>query len=292
MRENFELINHGQTTPGRLHSLLRLVKRLGKAERQQLLDYLQPPQLVENQEAAILVYNDALHLGLLQPVEGQRDRVTLAPAITDEDLESVDTFRAIMQQRLLGVTEPQQDNYLLNLYAAWYAVQDEWVLQTSRKDDLAIKFNQEIFPRDESESLAGGRAFNTTKLNAWLTWATFLGWGIAYNKRLLPAAQERLTPVLKTIAGRKMTMGEFMGAVAQRCPELDGGELFHYCRQASRPAEGRTQQLSLMLSTALRQFHRQGNLILEHRADATDRWYLYPATGQLLREVNAVEVRG
>ncbi len=292
MRENFELINHGQTTPGRLHSLLCLVKRLGKAQRQQLLDYLQPPQLVENQEASIVVYNDALRLGLLQPVEGQRDQVTLAPAISDENLESVDTFRTVMQQHLLGVTEPQQDNYLLNLYAAWYAVQDGWVLQTSIKDDLAIRFNREIFPRDESESLAMGRAFNTTKLNAWLTWATFLGWGIAYNRRLLPTAQERLAPLLKSIVGRKMTIGEFMGTVAKGCPELDGGELFQHCRQASRPTEGRTQQLSLMLSTALRYFQRQGKLILEHRADATDRWYLYPATGQLLTEVNAVEVRG
>lgn len=292
MRENFELINHGQSTPGRLHSLLRLVKRLGKAERQQLIDYLQPPQLVNNQEAAIQVYTDALRLGLLQPVEGQRDQVTLAPTVIDENLESIDTFRTIMQQHLLGVTEPQQDNYLLNLYAAWYTVQDEWVLQTNSKEDLSIKFNRELFPRDESESLAGGRAFNPTKLNAWLTWAAFLGWGIAYNKRLLPAAQERLAPVLKTVAGRKMAIGEFMGAIAQRCPELDGGELFKYCKQVSRPAEGRTQQLSLMLSTALRHFHRQGKLILEHRADATDRWYLYPATGQLLVEVNAIEIKG
>jgi hypothetical protein len=101
-----------------------------------------------------------------------------------------------------------------------------------------------------------------------------------------------MLPVLNTLAGRKMAIGEFMGVIAQRCPELDGGELFQYCKQVSRPAEGQTQQLSLMLSTALRHFHGKGKLILEHRADATDRWYLYRATGHSLVEVNAVEVRG
>jgi hypothetical protein len=97
----------------------------------------------------------------------------------------------------------------------------------------------------------------------------------------MPDASERLLPLLKQLlpTHQPISMREFMIQLIQTCPELDGGSLFEYCSQASRPNETRGNSLSLMLSTGLRTLHMTKKLQLERRADSSDLWTLYPAEG-------------
>lgn len=286
----FEILNNSQVTPPRLHAMVRLTSRIKSPDRERLYDLLQPsfalPKL-ENQEAAKGVFTAARSCGLL--VEDEQKVVALQ--VDPKSVERLADFRQHMQLALLGITDDNADNYLLNIYSAWYAVQNDRVFQFERKE-FETRFNSEIFPDAE------GRQFNTTKLNGWRDWAVFLGLG--WNLRLggrdlvVPDAHDRLEPLLGQLlpeGERPVTFGAFMDLLAERCPELDGGVLFDRCWQASRGAEPRGGQLSLMLSSGLRVLHEAGAIELSLVADAATKWQLYPALGHPVAQVSHIRRR-
>lgn len=282
----FEILNSANITPHRLHAMVRLVSRLSKPKREDILNLLQPESLARNQETAKSVYNAARHCLFITEDNDNQVKLLVEP----EQVESVQGFRQHMQCVLTGITDEQEKNHLLNIYVAWYAVQEEQVFICNRKD-LETKFNTQIYPTDEE------RQFNTTKFNGWRTWAAFVGWGRLMKIRtfdiLMPDATVRIKAILDKVLPQADEIGEF-GVFAQRladiCPELDGGKLFEYCWQLSRGAEQRGNRLSLMLSTALRTLHTHNHIELIRQPDATDLWQLYPATGKI-REVSHIQRR-
>lgn len=287
----FEILNNGQVTPPRLHAMVRLVSRLKAPKRQDLYELLQPtfalPKL-DNQDAAKAVYTAARSCGLL--AENGEDTVILL--VDPRSIERLEDFRHHMQQKILGITDDGADNYLLNIYSAWYAVQDDRVFQYPLKD-FETRFNSEIFPDAE------GRQFNTTKLNGWRTWAIFLGvgWPIRFGNRelVVPDAHDRIEPLLNVLLSdprQSMPFGTFMDLLAEHCPELDGGTLYERCWQASRGSEQRGNRLSLMLSNGLRVLHDAGAIQLELVADAAVTWPLYPATNHPVVQVSHIRRGG
>ncbi len=287
-RSNYELINNGQVTPQRLHTLLRLVDRRNKSSREDLLRLLQPSELSTNTSAAAAVFVAAVNTGLIVN-DTSEGVVTLASGIKRSQLESTDAFRSFMQERLCGISDPDDDNYLLNQVVAWYAVQTPDVYRL-KKRDLAAKFNAELYSSGPYADAETGRAINDTKLNAWTTWVTFLGWGISAAGVLWPIAHGRLLPKLASLRGRTLPMGDFMTWLGETCPEMDGGTLFEQCWQVSRPSQSRGQQLSLMLSTALGTLHALKKVRLEYSADAQSRWQIYPSTDYHSTEATYITV--
>lgn len=291
-----EIINNNQVTPHRLHALVRLVPRLRMPDRNDLLEILQPPDLVNSQEASGAVYRAAVNYRLI--VEDENGRVSLHPDIGKRrNIEPVDGFRTFMQKQLTGIADENADNYLLNFVTAWYAVQNERIFQYRKKDEISQNFNRDMDPRGEEELLEEGRLFNSTKLIGWLTWASFLGWGWAMTvggkELLMPDAHKRIIPVLPLLLldSKETPLSQFAERLAEICPELDGGSLFEKCWQASRGAEPRGNQLSLMLSTSLRSLHDNGKIRLIRYADSADEWQLYPAQAHPLQRVTHIQRR-
>lgn len=291
MRDSYEIFNNGQVTPGRLRALVRLVARLQSPSRREILEYLQPNVLTKNQEAANSVYSAAAKCGLITKSETSSDPVALDPSLHAMDFEDYDSYREVMQNRLLGQTDPDGDHYLLNLIAAWYAVSGDRALYDSKRD-VETQFNAALFPRSDDVSIQEGRAINTTKLTSWLVWASFLGWGVSYKQMFLPNAQMRLTPLLRELRGQRHLFADFIQLTGERCPELDGGSLFEYSWQSAKPAEVRGQRVSLMISTALRVLNDVRAIDLIHQPDALDRWHLHPADGHRVQEVTHIEIIG
>lgn len=290
----FEILNNAQVTPYRLHALVRLISRLDAPTKTVLVDLLQPPSLLGaeggqgTQSAAEAVYDAALKCGLIEESPDQRKRVTSKHPT--EELENTEGFRAAMQRSLLGVTDETQPNYLLSAFCAWYAVQGADVL-TMDPQAFENGFIGDMYP-----GLTGTRPFNATKYNGWEDWAIFLGWGwdmkIANRKPVfVPDATKRVRALLPSLFEREGTVNvsTFIQALGRRCPELDGGVLYKKCWTASRHQPPGTT-LSLMLSSALRSLHAEGAMRVVNEADATDMWYLYPATGQTLTRITHVEL--
>lgn len=285
----FEILNSADITPHRLHALLRLVSRLRSPSREDILNLLQPRSLpaVKNQTAAANVYAAARSCNLI--AESADNVVVLT--LPSELIERAEDYRRHMQNILLGITEEDADNHLLNIYTAWYAVQDERVFRIDRKQ-FETEFNREIYPQAEI------RPFNETKLTGWRLWAAFLGCGwpmpFGNSELLIPDAHDRLLPLLdKFLPEDKhdIPFGDFMVTLAEFCPELDGGVLFERCWRASRGGVDRGNTLSLMLSTALRTLHDRKQIELVLRPDALEKWHLFAASGHELGSLSHIRRR-
>lgn len=287
----YELLNNAQVTPPRLHALVKLVLRLPTPTRQDVINLLQPSALVSDQSAAKNTYLAAVNCNIISEAPDKR----LILLDDTAELESMQGFRLYMQKRVWGVIESDRPNYLFNLYSAWYIVQNERVFQFA-DNEYATRFIEEI-PLDTEF-----RAFNMTKFNGWRPWATFLGlgWPIkpglgGRSEILAPCASNRLRGILDqllTEGERAIKFSLFTERLAALCPELDGGALYTHCWEASRGNKLRGHNLSLALSTGLRQLHDSGEIELIRQADATDIWQLYPAGGHLLKQVTHIRLRG
>lgn len=285
----YEILNNLQVTPPRLHSMVRLAPALRQPSRKDLFDALQPvnalPKL-NNQEAASNVFTAARSCGLL--AEDAAGIVRLQVPLAR--IETLAAFRSYMQEALLLVTDDGDDNFLFNLYTAWYAAQDDRVFQFEQKD-FELRFNETLFP-DADE-----RRFNTTKLRGWRVWAAFLGHGWLLNQGartiLVPDARMRIEPILGQLLpeGQSLVrMGDFIEQLAEHCPELDRGTLFQRCAQVSRTSDLFSNRLSLMLSNALRVLDTAGIIRLSLQADALIKWQLYPAAGHAHRLVSHIQL--
>jgi hypothetical protein len=269
--------------------MVRLIPLLRQPSRKDLFDALQPvdalPKLA-NQEAASGVFTAARSCGLL--TEDADGGVRLQ--VSSDAVETLAGFRRHMQQSLLGITDDGEDNYLLNIYCAWYAAQDDRVFKFDQKD-FEVRFNEALFPDSEA------RRFNTTKLRGWLVWAAFLGhgWPLAPGGKtlLVPDARTRVEPLLSRLLPEGQSavrMGDFMEQLGERCPELDGGTLFKRCAQVSRTSELFGNRMSLMLSNALRVLDTAGSIRLMLQADAPVKWQLYPAAGHRHQQISHIQL--
>jgi hypothetical protein len=284
-----EIINNGQITPQRLHALLKLVGYLGRSTRQEILDYLQPPSLIDNQDAAKSIFNTAIHLDFIIVSEDD-ERVELNNELKSlEDLNDIEVFRRLMQDNMFGVSDANDDNYLFNQVAAWYVVNDEGILRLGKKE-IENKFIDDLYSDSKDLDSEAGRPFNTTKLNAWLNWAAFLGLGWMYKGKLIPDATTRLRPILKRLNGNKYEFSKFIELINKECPELDDGVLFTRCLQSIRSTGYQRGHLSLMFSTALRILHDTKEIMLDLQPDAKERRRLYPAVGHPISEVSRIEI--
>lgn len=278
----YEIINQGPTTPARLHAVLRLVARRPGLTRQEIADLIQPKAVSDSQNAVKDVLAAALSLGLVEAASTASSPVRLT--VGRAEIDGDDAYRATMVQRLLGVTDEEAPNFLLNLFTAWYAALDDEVLRRPT-NEIVVEFNQRVFPASE------GQRMNDTKLAAWRPWATFLGHGWLLRRGtatlVVPDCTARVGAVVeRRLARERVPFAELRAHVAEACPELDGGALYERAWLSGRAGAGRAQTVSLMLSTALRSLHAAGRCHLESVPDALHTWSLFPATGEALATVS------
>jgi len=266
----YEIINNAQITPMRLHALLQLVSDYPNMDEKRIGELLQPKALYENSNAALSVLDAAVKCGLVHVSQDKK----LSTNLENNTFTGIEGYRRLMQEVLLGVVEEEKNNFLLNIFIAWYAVLNEKALAYERMEFLAADFNLQVFPNAE------GRSLNDTKLRGMDDWISFLGFGWNWDRGdyfLLPDATARIEPLLPDLLPKAnwIPMGQFMQRLANCCPELDTGVLFERCWSAVYGQRVRGNQLSLMLSTALRTLQSTGKIQLDRVADAGDQWTLY-----------------
>lgn len=285
-----EIINNGQITPKRLISTLKVVSKFGEISQKDLQSLLQPEFLEGDQSASKAVINAAIRLGLISLVGNEKKTISLHPSISlNGNLSDLEDYRQLFQKKFLGVLSDSQDNYLLNLVIAWNAVKGPSIVGLS-KDEVARKFNVEMSSKDAEALTREGRMFNSTKLNAWITWASYLGFGWEYSNQFFPDAHYRVRPVISELKGSELPISYFMEILAEQCPELDCGNLFKYCLQELNLAGSRGNNISLMLSTGLRVLNQSGEIKLLKRGDSQSNWSLHKASGYTLTEISHIQI--
>jgi hypothetical protein len=287
----YEIFGEDTVTPHRLHTLLRLVARLEKATRKDLLNLLQPSEIgLSKQETSSNVLKAARNLSLIIENEDKTISLTMAK----EQIETVEAYKNYLRNAFLGKTIEEHPNYLLNLFIAWYAVQNEKVFSNYRTDrDYAAEINRQLFPNvtpqryDEKVIIGNAR-----------DWSAFLGlgWMMRYDRPgsgriiFVPDATERLEALLPDLLplGSQMRFVDFLRRLAEHCPELDGGKLFNYCWEICNKGQPHGNNLSLILSNGLRGLRDLDKIELVRQADATENWQLYPAYGDRNNEVTHI----
>lgn len=286
-----EIVHEDAMTPHRIYSIVTLLIQYNALKRRELLDLLQPKIILgdqeqgernEKQDAATRNLRAARFCGLVIE-EDNRDKTTRLD-VEQSLVSTFESFRNHMQVTLLGITKDGKDQFLLNQFTGWYAVQDEAVFALSRTG-IETDFNEQLYPNSPQ------RAFRErSNWNAWRTWAEFLGFGWSMqlgsrrDAQFIPDATLRIQPLLPQLLPRRNTdfqMATFMEQLGKACPELDGGVLFERCWQASRGNERRGNRLSLMLSTGLRVLHARGEIELLQRKDASENWSLFPSQSHI-----------
>lgn len=281
-----EIIGNAQATPGRIFALARLIGRLGEPTRERVMDLLQPAEDGAKQDAARTTIKEAIDAGVVV-----QERESGKLWLSDEARQAVvssDGFRRYMASRLCGIRDVDGNNYYLNQFTAWYAVQNETALSLRSGINLADAFNSHLFPNQDV------RVINDTKLNGWRNWAAYLGWGTSYKMGMtdfiLPNAVVRvadLLPLIFRTDREPLHVSEFMRRLSALAPELDDGELYQVAWEACFPATD-PPYLSLMLSTALRTLDELGIIRLRRDADAANLRRLYPAQGAPHREISHI----
>jgi hypothetical protein len=275
-------VYNGASTPHRIFAMLRLISQAAPISRSDAIALMQPAGLNDNVTMATDIFRTIELMGL---IETTADKSRFARiGFSENVLQSVDTFRAFLQQRIGGIVDDAEDHFLLNQFASWYAVQDDLVFTLSRSD-YEIRFHEQLYPGAQKRLMTHAQS-----IPAWTTWAEFIGWGWqvkfgSQESNFIPDCTVRIQPLLPELLpeDEPIPFGVFMDRLAVRCPELDGGVLFERCWEASRPNERRGNRLSLMLSTALRVLNQQGRIALENRADATENWMLFAAQSYISR---------
>jgi hypothetical protein len=283
-----EITNIAQAEKHRIQALVKLVGDLKEPKKEDLFHLLQPWEQPALKAPAVSATFDVARDSKLVSVDEEGG---VSALVGSSDIEDNSAFQRQMAHALLGVTDDEQSHYRFNLFSAWYAVQDEkvFLFKDGRYD---IAFNDQMYPNESQ------RQFNDTKLPPWRRWAAFLGLGWVMKQRLtlvlVPDATRRLQPLLPEIfrEQQEMVFYQFMERLASLCPELDGGELYRQCWQASRGSETKGNSLSLMLSTALRSLDSLKQIRLINQADALKIWQLYPAQGHPQKLVTHIEYIG
>ncbi len=283
----FEVIARLSATPNRIYAMLKLLDVLGdNAPSLELLyTLMQPNELQESKSSAEAVYGLLRNMGLVTKAEGTEEVIL----ITDKSfLSTYEDFRLKMQSTVLGAIQPEDSNFLLSQITAWYASYNQKVL-TLRREDIERKFHEDLYPSVISQNNQA-RKIQDTMLLSWGLWTHFLGFGKEYalaggQRKLMPNAYIRIRPLLKEHFphDRDLTIQQFIDQLAAYCPELDGGAVYNKVYESIHRQNASHASLSLMLSTALRNFQVEGIVELIDRADSLDTRQLFPSQSYLNR---------
>ena len=280
------LLSETQGRPERVFSLLDLLHAHGgQLARGEVLDWLAPafdaddgvssgvPDGKKPRQIAVgAIIGAARSLGF---VAESSDPIALKyPA--DGPPSSLEALADSVHHRLANAPADDSDYTLLEVYA-WFVVKTAqqgsgWPLSDMTVVHLADQIASELRPNRVDAGKE--RIFNSTKFSAWRDWIIFLGLGWTgpslpnfYPDATIRLGRELRRPSLPLKSGVDLDAQDVVDALAGAMPYLDGGPLFRSVASTlgwTPPAN----QLSPVLSMALRELHDDGVILLQGRGDA------------------------
>jgi len=272
------LMTDTQGTPERVWSLVSLLRAHGgELSREGVKGWLDPFDTDTKGTAIANTIGAAVSLELIQS-----DRTAGSLRLLPDNLpETLADFAGWVHTKLSNSQPEDANSVVLEAYA-WFVARcarekgTTWVERESA-DSLTEQIRVDITPAGEE-----GR-FNKTRYPRWRDWIAFLGLGIDLpiprGQSFYPYATVRLDHELEDLrhrfgTGEEIPADSFLDAMAQRMPYLDGGHLF---LEAARRIgwSPPTRQLSIVVSSALRDLDDDGVLELKMLGDAPNAFALH-----------------
>jgi len=267
------LLSSTQGTPERVLSLLEvLAAHDGQMDRADLLAWLNPAFTQETTRAIIgpageQTLGAALSLNFVSQADGRCN--------IDDSLKfaSLDDLADLTHQRLLSLESEHADAMLPQAFAYIVARSEQargtaWLHAATNKA-LADALNA-VLPR-RTNTATEGRRFNEYKFAPFWRWIILIGLALDLpGGGPHPYVAPRLARELAQSdlpRGEQIPIRRVLDVIAERMPYMDGGALYNSAAEKlGLPAQGRA--VSPILSTALRDLHEGGVLVLDALTDA------------------------
>ena len=209
----------------------------------------------------------------------------------------VESKKGISRSELRGLMEPKEIYEGTSYFSAIMKAAEELKLIENKdnvvnlSDDMErLKTNEKIYEYSAipdsnmlkyvSEKL--GQTVNAPMIRGWRFWSQFLGFGLMNDMVFLPNAYVYLKDVLRLMNLEKKqeyTMSDFMARFMQ------------YGR-IMLPASTSEKNLNIAMSSALRELHDNGEIVLKSGSDQEMKWILYPSKELFNQPVSSVVYKG
>ncbi len=251
-----------EAIPARVFALYKIVESKKDISRSELRGFMEPKEIYEGTSYFSAIMKAAEELQL---VENKDNVVSLSDEV--ERLKTIEDFRRYVISILPDLSDGQFwkcTNIIVNM--------NEKIYEYNAISDNMLKYI--------SKQL--GETIKAPMIRGWRFWSQFLGFGLMNDMVFLPNAYVYVKDVLRLMNLEKKqeySMSDFMARFMQ------------YGR-IMLPASTSEKNLNIAMSSALRELHDNGEIVLKFGSDQEMKWILYPSKELFNQLVSSVVYKG
>lgn len=252
-----------EAIPQRVFALYKIVDSKKNISRSELQGFMEPKEIYEGRSYFSFIFKAAEELKIIE----NKDNVISIPE-DKKRLETIEDFRKYVISILPDLTESQFwkcTNVIVNM--------NEKIFEYSNISDL----NMLNYLLNQL-----GETIKPPMIRGWRFWSQFLGFGVMNDMAFLPNAYVYVKDVLRLMNLEKKqeyAMSDFMARFMQ------------YGRVLLSPSTSE-KNLNIAMSSALRQLHDNGEIVLKFGSDQEMKWILYPSKELFNQPVSSVLYKG
>lgn len=255
-----------EAIPARVFALYRIVETKKGISRGELQNLIEPPEIYKGSSSyfsAVLKAAEELKL-----IENKDNVVSLLDE--KKQLKTIDDLRAYVISILPDLKDGQFwkcSNVIVNM-------NDKIFEYSSITDSEMLKYLSDQV----------GETINAPMIRGWRFWSRFLGFGVMKDKDMvfLPNAYVYVKNVISLMGLEKK----------QEYPMSDFMTRFMQYGQILLPSTTSNRNLNIAMSSALRELHDNGEIVLKYGSDQKMKWILYPSKELFNQPVSSVVYKG
>lgn len=252
-----------EAIPARVFALYKIVDSKKAISRSELQGLMEPKDIYEGTSYFSAIIKTAEELRI---IENHGNMISLSEG--KDKFKTIDDFRSYVISILQDLSEGQFwkcTNVIVNMSEKIYEY-------SAISDSSMLNYLSKML----------GETIKPPMIRGWRFWSQFLGFGMMNDMTFLPNAYVYVKNVLRLMNLEKKqeyTMSDFMGKFMQ------------YGRIILSPTAA-DKNLNIAMSSALRQLHDNGEIVLKFGSDQEIKWILYPSKELFNQPVSSVVYKG
>ncbi len=252
-----------EAIPARVFALYKIVEAKKGILRSELQELMEPKDIYEGTSYFSAIVKAAEELKI---IENKDNIINLADG--KESFKNIDDFRKYVISILQDFSDEQFwkcTNVIVNM--------NEKIYEYSAISDSGMLNHL---------SNIVGETIKAPMIRGWRFWAQFLGFGVVNDMTFLPNAYVYVRDVLRIMNLEKKqeySMSDFMARFMQ------------FGRIMLSPSTS-DKNLNIAMSSALRELHDNGEIVLKFGSDQEVKWILYPSKELFNQPISSIVYKG
>ena len=252
-----------EAIPARVYALYKIVTSKKDITRSELQGLMEPEDIYQGNSYFSAILKTATELKIVDLQDNY-----VVPIVPKEQLKTIEDLRRYVISKLSNFEDSQfykSTNAIVNMNEKVYKY-------NSISDSEMLNYISEQIGQQITPPMARG----------WRFWAQFLGFGYMYNMAFLPNAYIFTKNVISLIDLEKKeeyTIDDFMVRFNQ------------YGKIITKNLKNE-KNINIALSSALRELHDNGEIMLKYDSDQGSKWILYPSNELFNDPVASIVYKG